>query len=291
MNTVNSEIWDSALLPLRDPWGSSDSHWKTPWQAAHQSASLARILLAWETLQAQPAASVDSAEPYSLPWFLGIERQRHGKLGRWIPKILEFTRHRGETLLGIGDGLGTDWVQYAQNGATVVVCSESGPQLSVIRRNFEVRNLSGRFMHAHPRQLPLDSDSIDVVCLSALHQPLESPEQVIAEVYRVLKPGGKVLAVTPAFYDIAYWTRICFFWQSWLADKQPPPQVEPRFSGRSLRGLFGRFVEHRLYKRQLRRSEVPHLWRWIPTSWLARLVGTALVLKAFKPLPLAKGME
>ena len=51
--------------------------------------------------------------------------------------------------------------------------------------------------------------------------------------------------------------------------------------------LFGRFAEQRVYKRQLRRSEAPHLWRWLPLPLLERLIGHVLVLKAFKPLSAA----
>ena len=58
-------------------------------------------------------------------------------------------------------------------------------------------------------------------------------------------------------------------------------------TGRALRTLFTRFVEHRIYKRQLRRSEVPRVWRWVPVPLLARMMGRVLVLKAFKPLSAA----
>ena len=57
--------------------------------------------------------------------------------------------------------------------------------------------------------------------------------------------------------------------------------------GRQLRRLFQRFVEQRVHKRQLRRAEVPHLWRWVPLPLLERVLGRVLVLKAFKPLSAA----
>ena len=60
-----------------------------------------------------------------------------------------------------------------------------------------------------------------------------------------------------------------------------------RFSGRALRLLFDRFVEHRTHKRHLRRADVPHLWRWLPLPVLERVLGRVLVLKAFKPLSAA----
>ncbi len=98
--------------------------------------------------------------------------------------------------------------------------------------------------------------------------------------------------MTPARYDIDFWVRTCFFWYRWLKPhKYRTDPTGARYSGRQLRALFGRFAEHRLYKRQLRRSEVPHAWRWLPPAVLARLMGRVLVLKAFKPLSAARGPD
>jgi SAM-dependent methyltransferase len=280
-------IWDgpaAALVPdlssVHGPGVSSG-----PARGDPAPADLAARLYASEALaptsRRPPADEVP--EPYSLQWFLDIEAKRHGRQGRWIPRLLEFAKHSGDTLLGLGHGLGTDWLQYARNGASVVVCSPSSTQLALVRRNFELRGLPGRFLHAAPAALPLESASIDVACLSGLLEVVPEPAAVIEEVYRVLKPGGKVLAVTPARYDVNFWYRVCFFWQRWLP-RAATPAGTTCFSGRRLRRLFGRFAEHRVYKRHLRRSEVPHLWRWLPLPLLERLMGRVLVVKAFKPL-------
>ena len=81
-------------------------------------------LFASETLgpPALPGQAEERAEPYTLQWFLDIEHLRHRRYGRWLPSALEFTKHTGETLLGLGVGLGTDWVQYARHGAEVIAC-------------------------------------------------------------------------------------------------------------------------------------------------------------------------
>jgi ubiquinone/menaquinone biosynthesis C-methylase UbiE len=227
-----------------------------------------------------------ASEPYTLQWFLEIEDRRHGRQGRWIPRLLEFAKHGGETLLGMGNGLGTDWIQYARHGAHVVVCTPASEQLALVRRNFELRGLTGRFLAAEPTSLPLESSSIDVVSVSGLIGEVADPYAVVNEVYRVLKPGGKVLAVTPARYDVHYWSHLLFPWRRWLVTDGEPAPAGP-FSARRLHRLFDRFVEHRVYKRQLRRSEVPHVWRWLPLPLLERLMGHVLVLKAFKPLSAA----
>jgi SAM-dependent methyltransferase len=245
----------------------------------------ARWLFARETLDPSPTGpkQTDAAEPFSLQWFLNIEHQRHQRRGRWIPRLLEFSKHPGETLLCIGNGLGTDWVQYARQGAAVVVCSPSADNLELMRRNFEVRGLSGRFLHSSPTCLPLDSASLDVACLGDILADAADPRGVVDEVYRVLKPGGKVLALAPAYYDVDYWYQTIFPWQRWLGWTK---RVDTRvgYSARRLRRLFEGFIEHRVHKRQLRRSEVPHIWRFLPLSLLQRMFGRTLILKAFKPL-------
>lgn len=245
----------------------------------------AERLFVAEALHALPkrVRLAESAPPYSLQWFLNIENHRHGRHGRWLPRLLEFAKHRGETLLGLGHGLGTDWLQYARHGARVLACSPSSSELDLVRRNFELRGLAARFLHAAPASLPLESASIDVVCVSEILQWVDDPAGVVEEVYRVLKPGGKVLAVVPSRYDVDFWCKRWFFWQRRLG-RSRLDEVQPRWSARRLRQLFRSFVEHRIHKRQLRRSEVPHLWRVLPLPLLERVLGRSLVLKAFKPL-------
>jgi SAM-dependent methyltransferase len=249
---------------------------------------LAAELVSQEILR-QPPRHQEPLEPLSLQWFLEVESLRHHRQGHWIPALLEFTRHAGERLLGLGTCLGSDWVQYARNGAEVVTACASADQLALVRRNFELRGLHGVFLHAGPAALPVESASIDVVCLTGLFHEVDDPGPVVEEVYRVLKPGGKVLAVVPARYDVDFWTGWAVLGQRREAGPAAgllSPSAR-RFGGRQLRRLFARFHEPRLYKRHLRRAEVPHLCRWLPLGLLERLVGRLLVFKAFKPVSAA----
>lgn len=277
----NLRVWDGWALTVHDAVAGR------PFPGPHQPTEFARRLFATESLSApsSPARLDEEAEPYSLQWFLDVENRRHRREGRWIPRLLEFAKHSGETLLGLGNGLGTDWIQYARHGASVVVCSPSAQQLTLVRRNFELRGLTGRFLHAPPHNLPLDNASIDVVCLSTLLDDAADPIAVVNEVYRVLKPGGKVLAVAPAKYDVDYWSRLFLPWRAASAAAAVAPGRP--YTARGLRRLFGRFSVHRIHRRQLRRSEVPPVWRWLPRPLLERALGRILVLKAFKPLSTA----
>ncbi|MGD9714150.1 MAG: class I SAM-dependent methyltransferase [Thermomicrobiales bacterium] len=227
-------------------------------------------------------------EPLSLQWFLDLQAVRHGRQGHWMPRLLEFDRHAGERLLSLGAGLGSDLIEYARHDAEVVAACPSATQLALIRRNFELHGLSGTFLHTAPTALPLESSSIDVVNLTGLLQESPDPARLVSEIYRVLKPGGKLLAVLPAHRDVDFWSRYLAFGET--RPVPPPDEANPllhatrRYRGAELRQLFVRFSEPRLYQRHLRRSEVPHLYRWLPLALLERLLGRLLVFKAFKPV-------
>ncbi len=257
-------------------------------EAAYPAESAVRWY-ARETLTPAPSAAslAALAEPYTLPWFLQLESRRHERSAQWLPRLLEFEKHAGEKLLGLGGGLGTDWARYAACGASVLVCNPSADELALARRNFELRGLTARFLHADPAGLPLENASLDVVCVGDL--PTAPPLDALAdEIHRVLKPGGKVLLLAPARRDIDHWTNLLLPWQRWLfPGAAASGDAVARFTGRELRRHFSRFTEHRVHKRHLRRSEVPHLWRWLPLPMLERWFGHFLILKAFKPLSTA----
>jgi ubiquinone/menaquinone biosynthesis C-methylase UbiE len=276
------EGWMPALPKGPTPPASEDR----PLLARPYHLDFADRLSAGETLHATWLLR-EGSEPFTLQWFLDIEHARHSRQGQWIPRLLEFVKHGGETLLGLGHGLGTDWIQYARHGAEVIACCPSSEQLAVIQRNFALRGMDAVFLHANPSAIPLEPSSIDVACVANLLEQASDPSGIVDEIYRLLKPGGKVLAVTPARFDLDFWRRRCLPWHAWLARRTSVKPTATAFSARTLRHLFGRFVELRIYKRHLRRSEVPHLWRWLPHPMLERLLGRLLIVKAFKPLSAA----
>ncbi len=236
-----------------------------------------------EILRPLPSG-LDAGPPGSLQWFLEAERLRYHKQGHWIAPMLEFTRHAGERVLGVGGGLGTDWVQYALNGAEVTVACPGPDQLGLIRANFAQRKLKARFEQAGPAALPLPPSSIDVACLSGLP---DDPAPAIDEAYRVLKPGGKLLCVAPAARWLEGWLR-------WLPGGKPAraemgllAEGAVAHGKRGMAALFHRFIEPRVSRRHLRRSDMPTVLRFLPMAWLERLAGRLLVFRGFKPLSAA----
>lgn len=279
------QLWEGWMPALpKDPAPPASEN--RPLLARPYRLDFADRLFAGESLHGNGVIRAGS-EPFTLQWFLDIEHARHSRQGRWIPRLLEFVKHGGETLLGLGHGLGTDWIQYARHGAEVIACCPSSEQLALIQRNFALRGLPAVFLHANPSAIPLEPSSIDVACLANLLEDVSDPFGIVEEIYRLLKPGGKVLAVTPARFDLDFWCRRCLPWHAWLAGRTSVKPNASTFNARTLRHLFGRFVEVRVYKRHLRRSDVPHPWRWLPHPLLERLLGRLMIVKAFKPLSAA----
>ncbi|HMP16962.1 MAG TPA: class I SAM-dependent methyltransferase [Gemmatales bacterium] len=218
-------------------------------------------------------------QPFSLHWFLAAERLRYGGPGRWIPRVLEFGKHAGETLLSLGRTLGTDAAQFARSGARVIVCNNNADELQLIRRNFYLRDLTLRSHHAPYTHLPLEDGCVDVVQLDGLLHEMTNPALVIQEVFRVLKPGGKVVAVVPARP------------RRWQSLRNPRPLHAGLGSAELKRLFLPHFVEHRRLRRHMRRREIWWGYRWLPKHWLEHCFGRYWILKAFKPVNVQQYLE
>lgn len=211
-------------------------------------------------------------EPFSMQWFLAAERLRYGGPGRWLPRVLEFGKHAGETLLVLGKTFGTDAAQFARCGTKVIVCNNVQDDLQLVRRNFALRKLAVRTLHAPFTQIPLPNNSVDVIHLDGLMHEMFSPAAMVQEIYRILKPGGKVVAVVPARP------------RRWQTVRNPRPFHAGLGSAELKRLFLPHFIEHRRQRRHIRRREIWWGYRWLPKQWLERCLGKYWILKAFKPV-------
>jgi SAM-dependent methyltransferase len=243
----------------------------------------ARELLRSPTIRPNPR----DLEPYSRAWFEELELRRYAAHGAWLRRVLEFTRHPGESLLVLGPGVGTDAIQYQRHGTAVTVCATPADFPDLVRRNFDLRGAPFRLAHAGPDgTLPFDRGAFDLAYLNALFTPPADVPRAVAELYRVLKPGGKVFALFPAKYDATFWQNVVVPYRRWY--RAPVELTDaPKYSGGELTRLFDGFTEHRTSKRHLRRGELPHLWRFLPLGVMERLLGRVLILRTFKPVTAA----
>ena len=150
----------------------------------------------------------ETFEPLTLPWYQEIERLRYHRHGRWIPRLLDFGKYHGERLLGLGSSLGSDLVNFAAQGVEVLVANPVAEQLALVRRNFDLRRLPGIFLHASPTALPIESASIDIVFINGLLHESDDSARVVEETYRVLRPGGKLVAIVSARQENNFLTKV-----------------------------------------------------------------------------------
>ncbi|HVF31428.1 MAG TPA: methyltransferase domain-containing protein [Acidimicrobiales bacterium] len=100
----------------------------------------------------------------------------------------------GQRVLDLGCGPGAITVGLAQRvgpgGAVVGV--DRDPRWFDTARTVASGHPEVRFEEADAASLPFDDDAFDVAFLHALLQHVDSPEAVLAEVRRVVRPGGLV---------------------------------------------------------------------------------------------------
>jgi ubiquinone/menaquinone biosynthesis C-methylase UbiE len=100
----------------------------------------------------------------------------------------------GSKVLDIGCGYNADFLKKIQNKN----CECVGLDISV---NKEIKSTSINLVeHDLNKKLPFNDDIFDVVTSLANLEHLISPEAVLSEIYRVLKPGGTLLLTTPSVY-------------------------------------------------------------------------------------------
>ena len=98
----------------------------------------------------------------------------------------------GETILDVAAGTGTSSASLARNGASVVAADFSEGMIEVGRQR-QAGNPFVRFVQADAMALPFDDDSFDAVTISFGLRNIVDPKKGLAEFYRVVKPGGRVV--------------------------------------------------------------------------------------------------
>lgn len=95
----------------------------------------------------------------------------------------------GERVLDIAAGTGTSSAAVAKSGAEVVAADFSSGMIEVGR----VKHPKITFVEADAMALPFDDDEFDAVTISFGLRNIVDPKKALDEMYRVLKPGGRLV--------------------------------------------------------------------------------------------------
>lgn len=126
----------------------------------------------------------------SLEWFEAVEQNRYAN-EPMIHAAGEFTRHRGKRLLEIGVGAGTDHLQWARAGCDCYGVDLTDAAIETTRRRLDLYEFSSDLRRLDAEQLPFDDDTFDLVWSWGVIHHAERPDKIVAEVHRILKPGGE----------------------------------------------------------------------------------------------------
>jgi demethylmenaquinone methyltransferase/2-methoxy-6-polyprenyl-1,4-benzoquinol methylase len=94
-----------------------------------------------------------------------------------------------ERILDVAAGTGTSSAALARTGATVIALDFSAGMIDEGRR----RHPKIEFVEADAERLPFGDDEFDAVTISFGLRNVEHPKTALAEMYRVLKPGGRLV--------------------------------------------------------------------------------------------------
>jgi len=110
-------------------------------------------------------------------------------------RLHEYRRFAGKRVLDVGCGNGYVLSRYAREGAITfgVDLTEAGIALS--QRRFELLGLTGEFTVGNAESLPFPDNTFDCVCSMGVLFLAPDTRKAVAEVYRVLKPGGRLIVM------------------------------------------------------------------------------------------------
>ncbi len=125
------------------------------------------------------------------------------QLPLWHSVVVDAIRAdvKAADILDVGCGTGTLLADLARSGATSLSGVDLAPKiLEVAREKISAAGQTADLRAADAEEpLPWAADSFDVATLTGALHHFYRPQDVLAEIHRVLRPGGLLLVVDPCF--------------------------------------------------------------------------------------------
>jgi ubiquinone/menaquinone biosynthesis C-methylase UbiE len=127
-------------------------------------------------------------------FFQQLDDYRYNKLN-YLPRLVDFSSYQGKRLLEVGCGAGIDLVRFARAGAIATGIDLSTTAIDLARKNIEQNGLSADLHVMNGEAMQFPDNSFDAVYAHGVLQYTANPEKMVAELHRVVKPGGEVIVM------------------------------------------------------------------------------------------------
>jgi ubiquinone/menaquinone biosynthesis C-methylase UbiE len=125
-------------------------------------------------------------------FFQELHTYRFEKLN-YLPQVVDFSIYRGQRLLEVGCGVGTDLAQFASAGAHVTGVDLADTAIDLARRNFAQQGLAADLQVMNGEALAFEDNCFDVVYAHGVLQYTADAQRMVNEIYRVLRPQGEAI--------------------------------------------------------------------------------------------------
>ena len=158
----------------------------------------------WENTMKLPAGSRE--------WYDEIDRRflsasyfAKGSDGAPFGRFMKPDFLKGKDVLEIGCGMGTHASMLARTGARLTAVDLTERAIEVTRRRFDVFGLQGDILRADAEKLPFADASFDQVWSWGVIHHSSRFEACLAEIGRVLRPGGRLMLMVYYRPSIVYY--------------------------------------------------------------------------------------
>jgi ubiquinone/menaquinone biosynthesis C-methylase UbiE len=121
-------------------------------------------------------------------WFKGMQEELCGWIGHF----------EGEDLLDIGCGTGRLLLRKASRCRSASGIDLSKGMIETARRLAEMEAKQVKFFQGDAEELPFPKERFDAVLSTCVLFLMPEPQQMVKEMYRVLKEGGRTALLNPA---------------------------------------------------------------------------------------------